>query len=38
MSGNSIRENCFYDERFPKFKIDGKWYFSALEVEKFLLM
>ncbi|RXJ14961.1 hypothetical protein ETJ91_22560 [Bacillus albus] len=38
MSGNSIRENFFYDERFLKFKIGGKWYFPALEAEKFLLM
>ncbi|OTW47939.1 hypothetical protein FPL01_15225 [Bacillus pacificus] len=38
MSGSSIREYFFYDERFPKFKIGGKWYFPALEAEKFLLM
>ncbi|ENL4423606.1 hypothetical protein [Bacillus cereus] len=38
MSGSPIREYFFYDERFPKFKIGGKWYFPALEAEKFLLM
>ncbi|WP_430476725.1 hypothetical protein [Bacillus cereus] len=38
MSGSSIREYFFYDERFPKFKIGGKWYFPALEAENFLLM
>ncbi|MDR4982722.1 hypothetical protein RGU74_03265 [Bacillus cereus] len=38
MSGSSIREYFFYDERFPKFKIGGKWYFPALEAENFLFM
>ncbi|EEM15100.1 hypothetical protein bpmyx0001_41210 [Bacillus pseudomycoides DSM 12442] len=38
MSGNTIKENFFYDEHFTKYKIGGKWYFSALETEKFLLM
>lgn len=38
MSENTIKEKFFYDERFPKFKIGGKWYFPALEAESFLLM
>ncbi|CAM4213943.1 hypothetical protein BAMA_02120 [Bacillus manliponensis] len=38
MSRNTISENFFYDERFPKYKIGGKWYFPAQETEKFLLM
>lgn len=38
MSENTIKDKFFYDERFPKYKIGGKWYFSALESERFLLM
>ncbi|PEA80791.1 hypothetical protein [Bacillus pseudomycoides] len=38
MSENTIKEKFFYDERFPKYKIGGKWYFPALEAENFLLM
>lgn len=38
MSENTIKEKFFYDERFPKYKLGGKWYFPALEAEVFLLM
>lgn len=38
MSDNNIKEKFFYDPRFPKFKIGGKWYFPAKEAELFLLM
>lgn len=38
MSENNIKEKFFYDKRFPKYKIGGKWYFPARECEEFLLM
>ncbi|WP_110926821.1 hypothetical protein [Bacillus massiliglaciei] len=38
MSENNIKEKFFYDERFPKRRVGGKWYFPALETENFLLM
>lgn len=38
MSENSIKEKFFFDPRFPKHKIGGKWYFPAIECEKFLLL
>jgi len=38
MSENSVKEKFFYDARFPKRKIGGKWYFPAMEAEAFLLM
>lgn len=38
MSDTSIREKFFYDPRFPKYKISGKWYMPAKEAEEFLLM
>lgn len=37
MSENSIKDKFFYDKRFPKHKIGGKWYFPAKETEGFLL-
>ncbi|MDQ0412679.1 hypothetical protein [Mesobacillus stamsii] len=37
MGENSIKEKFFYDPRFPKHKIGGKWYFPAAECEAFLL-
>lgn len=37
MSENSIKEKFFHDERFPKYKLSGKWYFPAAEAESFLL-
>lgn len=37
MGENSIKEKFFYDPRFPKHKIGGKWYFPAAECEVFLL-
>ncbi|WP_078410256.1 hypothetical protein [Priestia abyssalis] len=38
MSENTIKEKFFYDKRFPKYKIGGKWYFPAADAEAFLLM
>lgn len=38
MSENNIKEKFFYDSRFPKFKVGGKWYFPSAECEEFLLM
>ena len=37
MSFNNIREKFFYDSRFPKYKVGGKWYMPAAECEAFLL-
>ncbi|MEH7088135.1 hypothetical protein V7100_03985 [Priestia megaterium] len=37
MSENTVKEKFFYDERFPKRKIGGKWYFPAGAAEDFLL-
>ncbi|PTY76206.1 hypothetical protein B5V89_18715 [Heyndrickxia sporothermodurans] len=37
MSENTIKEKFFYDERFPKRKVGGKWYFPAVAAEEFLL-
>lgn len=37
MSENTIKEKFFYDKRFPKRKIGGKWYFPAVATENFLL-
>jgi hypothetical protein len=36
MSIGNIKEKFFYDERFPKYKVGGKWYFPAAECEAFL--
>lgn len=38
MSWSSIQDNFFFDDRFPKAKIGGKWYYPAKETEQFLLM
>jgi hypothetical protein len=37
MSENNIKEKFFYEERFPKRKIGGKWYFPAKATEEFLI-
>jgi hypothetical protein len=37
MSLGNIKDKFFYDPRFPKFKIGGKWYVPAKECEIFLL-
>lgn len=37
MSENNIKEKFFYDKRFPKYRVGGKWMFPAAETEKFLL-
>lgn len=38
MSDNFIKEQFFYDPRFPKFRVGKKWLFPAKETEQFLLM
>ena len=38
MSWNTIQEQFFFDPRFTKHKIGGKWYFPARETQQFLLM
>lgn len=38
MGESNIKEKFFYDSRFPKYKVGGKWYFPAKECEEFLLM
>jgi len=38
MSEPFIKEQFFYDGRFPKFKVGRKWLFPAKEAEAFLLM
>jgi phage pi2 protein 07 len=37
MSKNNIREKFFYDPRFPKYKVGGRWLMPAKECEQFLL-
>ncbi|MEE8669255.1 group-specific protein [Heyndrickxia faecalis] len=37
LSENTIKERFFYDKRFPKFKVGGKWLFPAKEAEEFLI-
>lgn len=36
MSWNTIQENFFFDPRFQKAKIGGKWYFPVQETRSFL--
>lgn len=38
MSENFIKDQFFYDSRFPKFRVGKKWLFPAKETEDFLLM
>lgn len=37
MSWNTIQEKFFFDSRFPKHKVGGKWIFPAEKAKKFLL-
>lgn len=37
MSWNTIKEHFFYDERCPKVKLGGKYYFPADKMKEFLL-
>lgn len=37
MSENFIKEQFFYDPRFPKFRVGKKWLMPAKETEEFLL-
>lgn len=37
LSWNTIQDKFFYDPRFPKFKVGGKWMFPAKETKEFLL-
>lgn len=36
MSWNTIQDTFFYDPRFPKSKVGGKWYFPVREARTFL--
>lgn len=38
MSWNFIKEQFFYDRRFPKKKIGAKWFFPAKETREFLIV
>lgn len=35
MSWNSIQDTFFFDDRFPKYKIGGKWYDPVKETSAF---
>lgn len=37
MSWNTIQREFFYDPRFPKHKVGGKWVFGAEKTKAFLL-
>ncbi|WP_144561616.1 group-specific protein [Bacillus mycoides] len=37
MSWSTIQREFFYDPRFPKFKVGGKWYYPSREAKNFLL-
>jgi hypothetical protein len=37
MSWGTIQEKFFFDPRFPKHKVGGKWMFPASETKDFLL-
>lgn len=37
LSENNIKDKFFYDNRFPKYRVGGKWLFPAKEAEEFLL-
>jgi phage pi2 protein 07 len=37
MSWNTIQKEFFFDPRFPKYKVGGKWIFPAKETREFLL-
>jgi hypothetical protein len=38
MSWSTIQDTFFYDPRFPKRKVGGKWYFPVRETRQFLEM
>ncbi|MFE4428830.1 group-specific protein [Peribacillus butanolivorans] len=37
MSLSTVQKEFFYDPRFPKRKVGGKWYFPAEKTKEFLL-
>jgi hypothetical protein len=37
LSWNTIQKEFFFDPRFPKYKVGGKWMFPAEETKEFLL-
>ncbi|MGG4011451.1 group-specific protein [Bacillus smithii] len=37
LSWNTIQKEFFFDSRFPKYKVGGKWLFPAKECQEFLL-
>lgn len=38
MGETTLKDHFFYDPKFPKYKVGGKWYFPARETQQFLLM
>ncbi len=38
MSWDTIRSTFFFDPRFPKYKVGGKWYYPARKTREFLEM
>lgn len=38
MSLSTVQKEFFYDPRFPKRKVGGKWYFPVDKTKEFLLM
>lgn len=36
MSWNTIQGTFFFDSRFPKVRVGGKWYFPVRETREFL--
>lgn len=37
LSWNTIRDQFFFDPRFPKYRVGSKWLFPAKETRDFLL-
>jgi phage pi2 protein 07 len=37
MSFETIQKTFFFEPKFPKYKIGGKWYFPVKETQEFLL-
>ncbi|WP_409276401.1 group-specific protein (plasmid) [Neobacillus sp. SCS-31] len=37
LSWSTIQTTFFYDPRFPKYKVGGKWMYPARETQEFLL-
>ncbi|MBM7106853.1 group-specific protein [Brevibacillus laterosporus] len=37
MCWNTLQDKFFFDPRFPKFKVGGRWLFPAKETREFLV-